>query len=122
MRSKGISYSIYQPASSFAVAAGVVAIYQATCRQRCTIRASDTPDSQLLAEETRRDVEDFLALLGARENDILQRHYGMLGPPESYTQIGERYGITKQRVYEIIKIALNKIRATMTKKDTKHET
>src|SRR5437016_7137323 len=113
MRAKRVSYSIYQPTSSFAVSAGVVAIYQATCRQRCTIRPTDTPDSHLIAEETRRDVDRFLALLGTRERDILQRHCGMLGPRESYAEIGKRYGVTPQRIYEIIKIALRKVRASI---------
>ena|SRR5436190_19811196 len=116
MRPKRISQSIYQPASSFALAAGAVAIYQATSRQRLAIRATDTPDSQLLTKETRRDIKDFLALLNTKEKEILQRHYGMLGTPESYAQIGKRYGVTKQRICEIIQIALKKIRATINRK------
>ena len=113
MRTKRVSYSIYQPVSLFAVAAGAVAIYQATCRQRCTVRPTDSPDSQLIAQETRRDVDRFLALLGTRERDILKRHCGMLGPRESYAEIGKRYGVTPQRIYEIIKIALRKVRASI---------
>src|SRR5947199_6581326 len=119
MRPKRTSQSIYQPASSFALAAGAVALYQATSRQRLAIRAIDTPDSQRLAEETRRDIKDFLALLDTKEKEIIQRHYGMLGAPESYAQIGKHYGVTKQRICEIIQIALKKIRAIIKRKDEK---
>jgi len=122
MRQQLVSHSIYQPASSFAVADRAVASYQAASRQRCAIDATDVPDLQLLAHEMRDEVDDSLAHLRDKEKDILQRYCGMSGPPESYTEIGKRYGITKQRVCEINKLSRNKVRATIIAKEDKHET
>ncbi|PYK38992.1 MAG: hypothetical protein DME60_10445 [Verrucomicrobia bacterium] len=77
MRQQLVSHSIYQPASSFAVADRAVASYQAASRQRCAIDATDVPDLQLLAHEMRDEVDDSLAHLRDKEKDILQRYCGM---------------------------------------------
>jgi RNA polymerase sigma factor (sigma-70 family) len=113
MSPKHISYSIYHPASASAVAANAVTTYQAACRRCWPIGTANTPDSQLLANESHRAVQNFLALLSPKERDILQRHYGISGPPESYVEIGKRYDVSRQRIYEIIKIALNKLHAKL---------
>jgi DNA-directed RNA polymerase specialized sigma subunit len=122
MRQPRIAFSIYDRAPDSAVAATTVAAYEAVCRQRCTIEPLNIPSTQLLTKETTHDIDRFLEPLAARERDMINRHCGMSGKPQSYSEIGKSYKITPQRVYQVIHTALNKVRRKVKRGKTKHET
>jgi RNA polymerase primary sigma factor len=55
--------------------------------------------------------------LNNRERDVLQAHYGIAAEgstesePATYEQVGERLGLSKQRVRQIEQAAIAKLRA-----------
>lgn len=73
------------------------------------------PDRQrpIVATLSARDeVNRLLAALNDRERDVLRSHFGVADEtPASYDELGERYGLTKQRIRQIEQAALNKLRA-----------
>jgi len=93
-----------------------VATYQAACRQHRATYATDVPDSRIAADEVRGKLEASLAGLCCKEKDILNRHYGLFGPRQSFAEIARIYGISKQRINEIEKAALRKVRIKMQEK------
>jgi RNA polymerase primary sigma factor len=57
--------------------------------------------------EAMRDLADRL---GERERTVLRRHYGLGQPPETLSRIGAGLGLTAERVRQIEKEALEKLR------------
>jgi RNA polymerase sigma factor (sigma-70 family) len=55
-------------------------------------------------------VRDFARGLDERERTVLWRHYGLSGPPQTLTQIGDSLGLTAERVRQIEVEALAKLR------------
>ena len=73
---------------------------------------ADARHENLLGHRLDKDhVQTLLNRLSDRERQVLQAHYG-LGSDSSatYEQVGERMGLTKQRVRQIEQIALAKLR------------
>jgi RNA polymerase sigma factor (sigma-70 family) len=56
-----------------------------------------------------------LALLTARERDVVVRHWGLdrEGKGMTLDQIGQLFGVTKERVRQIERRALSKIRSAL---------
>lgn len=70
-------------------------------------------DDEACTEADRnRFVNDLLKILSKREVDMINRYFGR-GYEGSFTlaEIGEIYGITKERVRQIIETAIRKVRA-----------
>jgi RNA polymerase primary sigma factor len=66
----------------------------------------------------RSEIEQIRALLGSlndRERMILRARYGLGGPEESLRDIGERIGLSGERVRQIEQRALGKLRAAATR-------
>jgi RNA polymerase primary sigma factor len=64
------------------------------------------------------EIEQIRALLGSlndRERMILRAHYGLDGPEESLRDIGERIGLSGERVRQIEQRSLGKLRAAATR-------
>jgi len=76
-------------------------------------RAAESRDS--VVEAARHLVSKGLALLTERERDVVVRHYGIGQNNQGMTldQIGQMFGVTKERVRQIERRALNKIRASL---------
>jgi len=70
-----------------------------------------SPDEELYRRALCRSVEDALSSLGEREAEVLRLYFG-LGDDEPLTleQIGERFGITRERVRQIKEKALLRLR------------
>lgn len=68
-----------------------------------------------IVEAARHLVAKGLALLNDRERDIVSRHYGLGRDGQSMTldQIGQQFGVTKERIRQIERRALSKIRASL---------
>jgi RNA polymerase primary sigma factor len=72
---------------------------------------SPGPDDELYTEALQRSIEDALCTLSEREAKVLRLYFG-LGDTEPLTleQIGERFGITRERVRQIKERALSRLR------------
>jgi RNA polymerase sigma factor (sigma-70 family) len=57
-----------------------------------------------------QEVRDLTAVLDERERTVLSSHYGFGAPPQTLKEIGERLGLTSERVRQIQVAALQKLR------------
>jgi len=55
-------------------------------------------------------IQDAIAKLTDREQDVIRRRYGFYGDPQTYDEIGKSYGITKERIRQIEAKALRRMR------------
>jgi RNA polymerase primary sigma factor len=69
------------------------------------------PDDDLYSEALQRSIEEALGTLSEREAKVLRLYFG-LGDTDQLTleQIGERFGITRERVRQIKERALSRLR------------
>ncbi len=72
---------------------------------------SPGPDEELYSQALSQSIEDALETLSEREAKVLRLYFG-LGETEPLTleQIGERFGITRERVRQIKERALSRLR------------
>ena len=64
------------------------------------------------------DVRALLTVLSDKERDIITRRFGLDGEePMSLKEIGDVYGLTKERIRQIEKRALERLRAVSQEKD-----
>ncbi len=71
----------------------------------------DMPDSTLLDESLKQEIQNSLASLHPRESDIIRLFYGLGGEsPKSLEEIGKYVGLTKERVRQIRERALKKLK------------
>jgi RNA polymerase primary sigma factor len=70
-----------------------------------------SPEGPLLAEDTVRRVRCALATLPDRERQVLERRFGIGGGRgETLQEIGERFGVSRERVRQIEQRALERLR------------
>jgi RNA polymerase primary sigma factor len=70
---------------------------------------------RLLDESELEQVRALLASLNDRERMILRARYGLDGPEQSLRDLGERIGVSAERVRQIEQRALGKLRAAATR-------
>jgi RNA polymerase primary sigma factor len=77
--------------------------------------------SKLISDEVVRDnIAELLKHLSPREAGIIKLRFGLHGkPPQTLTEIGKKYGITRERVRQIQQAGLNKLKALL---DERQET
>ncbi len=69
------------------------------------------PDSKLLNESLKKEIENSLASLHPREAEIIRLFYGLAGESsKSLEEIGKHVGLTKERVRQIRERALKKLK------------
>ncbi len=73
---------------------------------------AEKADDKLMKESLRIEIERALATLTERERDIIKLSFGIGTEPISLEEIGERYGLTRERVRQIREKALKKLRNT----------
>jgi RNA polymerase primary sigma factor len=74
---------------------------------------SESPDSHLLDDSLRREIERSLSTLSTREADIVRLYYGLNGePPYSLEEIGKLFNLTRERVRQIKEKAIKRLRHT----------
>ncbi len=72
---------------------------------------SEIPSNGILATDVEEWIAGVLASLPERERTVLQRRYGFDDePPETLQKIGDRLGLTRERVRQIEARALDRVR------------
>jgi len=76
----------------------------------------ETARQETFADGARHLLTKGLAVLSERERDIVVRHYGLDngGQPETLDQIGRIFGVTKERVRQIERQAIRKLKECLT--------
>ena len=76
------------------------------------------PEAQIMDSSLKTEVDSLLTSLTDKERNIIEMRYGFNNKePMSLKEIGEQYGLTKERIRQIEKRALEKLRAVSEKKD-----
>ncbi|MDY5930466.1 MAG: sigma-70 family RNA polymerase sigma factor [Candidatus Ornithospirochaeta sp.] len=79
---------------------------------------SKGPEEQVMDTCLKEDVRSLLSVLTDKERGIISMRYGLDGnKPMSLKEIGERYALTKERIRQIEKRALEKLRIYSEEKD-----
>ncbi len=69
------------------------------------------PDVKLMEESLRTEVREGLAILSPREIEVLSSYYGLNGEKSlTLEEIGDLYGLTRERVRQIKERALRRLR------------
>src|SRR5678810_790922 len=78
--------------------------------------AADTPYEQLEDKTVTRMLQEMVKTLDPREATILRARFGLDGGPEkTLEEVGEKFGVTRERVRQIQNIALKKLRKMIEK-------
>ena len=83
--------------------------------------AADTPYEHLEGKTVTKMLREMVKTLDPREATILAARFGLEGaPPKTLEEVGEKFGVTRERVRQIQNIALRKLRKMIEKmEDTK---
>jgi RNA polymerase primary sigma factor len=74
---------------------------------------SPNPDSGLIHESLRREIERALHTLTTREADVVRLYFGLGGEhPKTLEEIGERFDLTRERVRQIKEKAIRRLKHT----------
>jgi RNA polymerase primary sigma factor len=79
------------------------------------IRTGDTPspDTELMTESLRKEIERSLRTLTPREGDVIRLYFGLNGEhPMTLEEIGERFDLTRERVRQIKEKAIRRLKHT----------
>jgi RNA polymerase sigma factor (sigma-70 family) len=77
--------------------------------------APDDPAARSDTDRVREMLADSMKNLSERERVVVTNHYGLFGSgtPQTLEELGKRFGVTKERVRQIEKKAIEKIRAVL---------
>ena len=73
---------------------------------------SPTADLALINESLSREIERALATLTDRERDIIRLFFGIMCQDMTLEEIGEKFGLTRERVRQIKEKAIRRLRHT----------
>lgn len=72
---------------------------------------TENPDNIAIYSSLRENIDKILDKLTPREKDIIEYRFGLNGKePESLNKIGQRMNLTKERIRQIEKVAIEQIR------------
>ncbi|MBO6187357.1 MAG: RNA polymerase sigma factor RpoD/SigA [Prevotella sp.] len=71
---------------------------------------SPMADKQLVAESLRSEIANALKMLNERERNIIMSFYGIGCPEMTLEEIGNKYGLTRERVRQIKEKAIRRLR------------
>lgn len=79
-----------------------------------------TPDSELMNDSLRREVQRALSTLTQREGDVITFYFGLNGETNlTLEEIGEKFALTRERVRQIKEKAIRRLRHTSRSKALK---
>ncbi len=67
-------------------------------------------DRQLVIESLRSEIATFLKMLNERERNVITAFYGIGQPEMTLEEIGNKYGLTRERVRQIKEKAIRRLR------------
>ncbi len=71
------------------------------------------PESELVVESLRKDIERSLTTLTSREGDVVRMYYGLSGRyPLTLEEIGVKFDLTRERVRQIKEKAIRRLKHT----------
>lgn len=79
------------------------------------LRSEDgpTPETELLYESLRKEIERAVSTLTCREADVIRLYFGLGGEhPLTLEEIGERFDLTRERVRQIKEKAIRRLKHT----------
>lgn len=80
----------------------------------------ETPDSGLMNDSLRREVQRALSTLTQRESDVIALYFGLNGEHAlTLEEIGEKFNLTRERVRQIKEKAIRRLRHTSRSKALK---
>ena len=83
---------------------------------------ADTPYEQLEDQTVTRMLQEMVTTLDPREATILRYRFGLDGGSEkTLEEVGEKFGVTRERVRQIQNIALNKLRKMIDRLEAKQK-
>jgi len=71
---------------------------------------SPTADRQLVAESLQEEIRQALRILNERERNVIEAFFGINSPELTLEEIGEKYGLTRERVRQIKEKAIRRLR------------
>ncbi|MBL3658233.1 sigma-70 family RNA polymerase sigma factor [Fulvivirga sediminis] len=81
---------------------------------------NETPDSELMNDSLRREVQRALSTLTQREADVITLYFGLNGEHSmTLEEIGEKFNLTRERVRQIKEKAIRRLRHTSRSKALK---
>ena len=72
--------------------------------------SSPTADRQLVMESLRSEINQALRMLNDRERNIIQAFFGINSPEMTLEEIGDKFGLTRERVRQIKEKAIRRLR------------
>ena len=82
--------------------------------------SEETPDSGLMNDSLRREVQRVLSTLTQREADVITLYFGLNGEHSmTLEEIGEKFNLTRERVRQIKEKAIRRLRHTSRSKALK---
>ena len=82
--------------------------------------SEDTPDSDLMVDSLRKEVQRALSTLTQREADVVTYYFGLNGVHVmTLEEIGEKFNLTRERVRQIKEKAIRRLRHTSRSKALK---
>ena len=80
----------------------------------------ETPDSGLMNDSLRKEVQRALSTLTKREADVITLYFGLNGEAAlTLEEIGEKFNLTRERVRQIKEKAIRRLRHTSRSKALK---
>jgi RNA polymerase primary sigma factor len=81
-----------------------------------TLGDEDSPDLKLMEESVRKDIVSGLEILSPREIQVVSAYYGLEGSKSlTLEEIGDLYGLTRERVRQIKEKAIRRMRKSISK-------
>lgn len=78
------------------------------------------PDENLMEQSLKEEVQQGLSILSPREVEVLSSYYGLNGhKPLNLEEIGELYGLTRERVRQIKERAIRRLRKAYNRNELK---
>ena len=71
-----------------------------------------TTDMPLVEESLKSEIQEALSVLNERERSIIEASYGINQAELTLEEIGEKYGLSRERVRQIKEKAIRKLRAS----------
>ena len=81
--------------------------------------SSPMADKKLVQESLQAEIKQALRVLNDRERHVIEAFFGINGPELTLEEIGEKYGLTRERVRQIKEKAIRRLREGTTNKRLK---